>query len=89
MAKNTTKIALLTFLLTAACGTSAQRLTEVSMGMTRQDVVSVLGSPESVQAANGQEVLVYTLSNSWNSPVWNSQYAVVLQNGRVVAYGNR
>jgi outer membrane protein assembly factor BamE (lipoprotein component of BamABCDE complex) len=80
-------VMLMMLLFVVGCGTSAQRLNQVSVGMTKQDVVRVLGNPESVSAANGQEVLVYTLSNSWNSQFWNSRYQVVIQNGRVVAYG--
>ncbi len=78
---------LMMFVFVVGCGTSAQRLNQVSVGMTKQDVVRILGTPESASAANGQEVLVYTLSNSWNSQYWNSKYRVVIQGGRVIAYG--
>lgn len=73
--------------LLSGCGTSAKKLNEVSTGMTKSEVIQILGSPESVRAKNGQEILIYTLSNSWNSPVWNEKYYVHLQNGRVVSYG--
>jgi outer membrane protein assembly factor BamE (lipoprotein component of BamABCDE complex) len=69
------------------CGTSATRLNDISVGMPKAEVIRILGTPESVRAQNGQEVLIYTLSNSWNSPVWNENYYVQLQNGRVVSYG--
>ena len=79
--------ALIALTVLAGCGQSAQSMNDLSLGMTRQNVVSILGTPQSVQAAGNQEVLTYTLSNSWNSQFWNSEYRVVLQNGRVVAYG--
>jgi outer membrane protein assembly factor BamE (lipoprotein component of BamABCDE complex) len=74
-------------ILLAGCATSATKLNEISVGMTKPQVVQILGTPESVRAQNGQEALIYTLSNSWNSPVWNEKYYVLLQNGKVVSYG--
>ncbi len=73
--------------LISGCGTSAKKLNELSTGMTKSEVIQVLGAPESVRAQNGQETLMYTLSNSWNSSVWNERYYVHIQNGRVVSYG--
>lgn len=74
------------FLLLASCGTSASNLSKVSVGMTKPEVINVLGTPESVQANGYSEKLTYTLSNSWNSRVWNSRYYVYLNNGKVVGY---
>jgi outer membrane protein assembly factor BamE (lipoprotein component of BamABCDE complex) len=79
--------AIIALAVLAGCGQSAQTMNDLSLGMTKQNVVGILGTPQSVQAAGNQEVLTYTLSNSWNSQFWNSEYRVVLQNGRVVAYG--
>ncbi len=77
---------LLTFLV--GCGTSASRLNNLSIGMNKSEVVQILGTPQSVKARPGQEVLWYTLGNSWNSTAWNSQYYVMLQNGKIVSYGH-
>lgn len=73
--------------LLVGCGTSAKRLAEISPGMTKTEVISVLGSPESVSGQGSEEVFIYTLSNSWNSPVWNEKYQVYFYNGRVVRFG--
>jgi outer membrane protein assembly factor BamE (lipoprotein component of BamABCDE complex) len=74
-------------LLLAACSTSANRLSEISPGMTKTQVIEILGSPESVSGQGAGEAFIYTLSNSWNSPVWNEKYYVYFTNGRVVRYG--
>lgn len=70
-----------------ACGTSANKLALISPGMSKDRVVDVLGMPESVTGQGSDEVFIYTLSNSWNSPVWNEKYMVYFKNGKVVRYG--
>lgn len=75
-------------LLLAGCGTSAKRLAQISPGMTKAQVISVLGNPESVSGQSSAEVFIYTLSNSWNAPVWNTEYHVYFIDGKVVRYGN-
>lgn len=73
--------------LLIGCSTSAKRLAAVSPGMTKPQVINVLGSPESVSGQGSEEVFIYTLSNSWNSNVWNEKYYVYFADGRVVRYG--
>lgn len=85
--KLTISIALTASLLIAGCGTSAKKLNEISEGMSKSEVIRILGTPESVRVQSGQEVLIYTLSNSWNNAVWNQTYYVQLQNGKVISYG--
>lgn len=72
----------------AGCGTSATKLTEISPGMTKNQVKRILGKPESVSARGAEELFTYTLSNSWNSNLWNEKYHVYFINGRVSSYGN-
>lgn len=74
-------------LVLQGCSTSASKLSLISPGMTKAEVVNVLGTPESVSGQGGDEVFIYTLSNSWNSPVWNEKYAVIFSDGKVVRYG--
>ena len=83
--KNIIYVAVLIFL--TACGTSANKLSMLSPGMSKESVVNTLGMPESVSAQGGNEVFIYTLSNSWNSPLWNEKYFVYFFNGKVVRYG--
>lgn len=73
--------------LLSACGTSAKNLALISPGMSKENVIQVLGKPESVTGEGSREAFVYTLSNSWNSPVWNEEYIVYFYDGKVVRYG--
>jgi len=73
--------------LLVGCSTSANRLAQVSPGMTKAQVISVFGTPESVAGQENTEIFTYTLSNSWNSSVWNENYYIYFVNGQVVKYG--
>ncbi|OQX00393.1 MAG: hypothetical protein BWK73_48550 [Thiothrix lacustris] len=83
------KLILTTTILTllVGCSTSANRLTQVSPGMTKTQVISVFGNPESVTGQGNTEIFTYTLSNSWNNSVWNESYYIYFINGQVVKYG--
>ena len=80
-------VSLAVLVLLVGCSTSAKRLAEVSPGMTKEQVIAILGHPESVSGYGPREIFVYTLSNSWNSPVWNEKYQVHFIDGQVVRYG--
>jgi len=71
----------------AGCSTSANKLAAISPGMSKAEVIGTLGPPESVTGQGSEEVFIYTLSNSWNSSVWNEKYYVQFSRGRVVRYG--
>lgn len=73
--------------LLGGCSTSASRLAQVSPGMTKNQVISVFGIPESVDGQGNTEIFTYTLSNSWNNSVWNESYYIYFVNGQVVKYG--
>lgn len=66
---------------------SAQGLNAIRVGMTKQEVISVLGSPSSSSAQGGAEILMYNLYSGFFSPVWYQNYYVRLVQGRVVSYG--
>jgi hypothetical protein len=76
--------------LTGCPGTSfwKPRLDRIHVGMTREEVIDVLGKPGEVSASGGAEYLKY----GWDDPVdgrvgaarW---YFVRLVNGKVDAYG--
>jgi len=70
---------------------SSERLNYLSVGMTKAEVMQVMGSPDSVSANGGAEYLAYTLRtetsltrNTWG---YQSRYFVRLINGRVDSYG--
>jgi hypothetical protein len=77
--------------LTATCllvgCSSAQGLNAIHVGMTKQEVISVLGSPTSSSAQGGAEILGYNLYSGFFSPVWYQNYYVQLVQGEVVSYG--
>jgi hypothetical protein len=64
-------------------------MNRLSVGMTKQEVVSTMGQPASTAAAGGGvEILRYELQNAHQ--VWwggYSEYFVRLVNGKVDSYG--
>jgi hypothetical protein len=49
-------------ILIVSCAGTQSRLNELSLGMSKGDVISILGDPDSVAANSGAEYLVYNLS---------------------------
>jgi hypothetical protein len=82
-------IAIIAFLV--GCTTSSDALTELSVGMSKSEVIKLLGKPDSVSAKSGMEYLTYTLrtETSFTRNTWGyqGQYFVRLVNGRVESYG--
>ncbi len=69
------------------CAT-ASNLNNVSLGMSKSDVVKALGSPSSVSAKDNVEYLQYSSYKPFTSPSeWHSNYFVRLVNGKVESYG--
>lgn len=78
-------------LLSACVGhfAMASRLNDVSIGMSKSQVVSIMGEPESVLAVAGVEDLVYVLNTSaWDTSM-PEPYIVRLINGKVQSYGRK
>ena len=77
------------------CATSAKKMNRLEVGMTKQQVISILGQPESIAAqGNGVEAMRYELSAGhdwWTADMGAFQkkrdYYVRLINGRVESYG--
>ena len=79
--------ALALVVLFGAC-TTGERISSVHEGMTRSEVVAILGDPDGFQHAGDSEAIKYTnrLISGW---AWDrTDYDVILVNGRVVASGN-
>jgi hypothetical protein len=49
-------------LLVAGCARTSTQLNEISLGMTKQEVLSKLGRPDSVAGQADQEYLVYHMA---------------------------
>jgi hypothetical protein len=77
------------------CATGSSHMNQVSIGMTKADVVNVLGAPESTRATGQTEYMIYTLRDRMGGRPFVdpapyqvlSQYYVRLTGGRVDAYG--
>lgn len=69
----------------------AHRLNDVSVGMTKQEVIATMGKPDSVSATNGVEYLSYRLATSLLDTDGSdtADYFVRPVNGRVDAYGRK
>lgn len=56
---------------------------KVSLGMTKLEVVRILGEPEHVKASGNEEVLSYILERPW----WQDRpFHVVIKDGKVTSY---
>jgi hypothetical protein len=69
-----------------ACVTG-ERMADHPRGMSKDEVIAVLGNPDGFQRSGDYEALRYTnrLISGWS---WDrADYNVTLRNGRVVEYG--
>ena len=73
----------------AIYGTAAD-FEKISLGMTKAEVIQILGSPVSVSADadKGEEQLIYKRMKHAIS-AWPRTYAVTLREGKVVKYGEQ
>ncbi len=84
---------MLLILVTSGCVTSSKDLAKIGPGMSKQEVVQILGTPASVSSHERHELLRYQLSGRM-APILNPNgyqfaegYTVQLKNGKVIAYG--
>jgi len=73
--------------LLSAC-TTGEQMSRLEPGMTRQQVVGILGRPNAVRSYGPYEQLEYThrLITGWS---WDrSDFSVILKGGRVVEFGH-
>jgi outer membrane protein assembly factor BamE (lipoprotein component of BamABCDE complex) len=74
--------------LTAGCAT-AEKMNQVSVGMTKSEVIEVMGSPTSSSAQGSTEYMNYALYDTAEARRFGlyTRYFVRLVNGRVESYG--
>ncbi len=66
---------------------TGERMQSVREGMSKDEVIGVLGNPDGFQRSGEYEALRYTnrLISGWS---WDrADYNVILRNGRVLEYG--
>jgi hypothetical protein len=94
---NFTQTKVATSLLALACclavvggtGTSA-KMNRVSLGMTKKEVISAIGNPDSMSASGDTEFLIYHLASPKELVASQlRQYFVRIKEGKVDAYGEK
>lgn len=70
----------------AACATG-EKMGDVQEGMTKAEVVSILGNPDGFRRSGDYEALQYTnrLISGWSYD--RADYFVILRNDQVIEYG--
>ncbi len=60
------------------------KMANVKVGMTREEVISAIGTPESTAGAKDQETLYYVEERPW----WQwTKIAIKLKDGKVTEFG--
>ena len=80
-------VMLVAAILATGCVGNASKLNSVSIGMTKQDVISALGSPSSTSAKEGVEYLNYHFRDTELFTLSGQPYFVRITNGKVDSYG--
>jgi hypothetical protein len=90
MRKLTTLI-IVQLLLFGCAAPMATKMNNVSVGMTKAEVIQVMGTPKSVSAKDGVEYLNYRFATSFMDTDGSdtSDYFVRLVSGRVDSYGQK
>ncbi len=77
-------LAVLFVILLAGCVTAAYKMNDLAIGMTKDEVLQVLGPPVDTRATESVEYITYVLRGGM---VGMGKYFVQLKQGRVTAYG--
>lgn len=74
--------------IVVGCATSG-KINGLQIGMTRDEVVAIMGDPVSVSATDGVDYLNYKLSETDDDAFrgWTTPYYVRLVNGKVDSFG--
>lgn len=75
-------------ILLTGCGYTAEQLNSIRIGMTKDQVIGILGQPDSTSAQANIEYLTYYLTTD-NGRVYagNQPYSVRLVDGKVESFG--
>jgi len=68
------------------CAGPSQRINNLKIGMTKQEVIETIGSPNSTSAIKNVEYLKY---RSCTGVFYSDEYYVRLLDGKVEAYGQK
>jgi hypothetical protein len=67
---------------------TAKDFNQISVGMSRTEVIQVLGQPSSIAASAAGEYLIYRKMDAVISD-WPKDYFVKIENGKVSSYGKK
>ena len=85
-----TLIALAATVLATGCAAPARSLDQIRPGMSRQEVQSLIGQPQTVAHSPGKECAYYTLlKDFWSRVPWSvsDRYYVCFDEGKVASFG--
>ena len=87
--KNLCSLLTVVFLaLLLSCCSPASKMINLSVGMTKEEVVQSIGKPNSAEFNDGKEYLYYAMTElPLDAAI--SRYAVILVDGKVVSYGRQ
>ena len=68
------------------CAESFQRINNLKIGMTKQEVIEVVGAPDSTSATKNVEYLKYRIKTGL---FYTDEYYVRLLDGKVESYGQK
>lgn len=77
----TLMIVIITFI---GCATTS-KMNRISLGMTKNEVIKLMGQPSSTAGIDEEETLRYNLYNTYRD--MHEEYWIVLINGKVYKYG--
>ena len=86
MKPNRIIIMFLSVALLLGCAESFQRMNNLKIGMTKQEVIEVIGTPNSTSATKNVEYLKYRISTGL---FYTDEYYVRLLDGKVESYGQK
>jgi hypothetical protein len=82
-------VAAFTSVLLAGCAATANKISDVQLGMTKDEVIRVMGKPTSISAQAGSEYLNFALSETNDDAArgLTTPYYVRLINGKAESFG--
>ena len=78
---------LLIALILSGCVASSEKMNDISVGMTKTEVVQIMGKPDRISASGSTEYLIYRLGATDDLVTLETDYFVRLNNGVVDQYG--
>ncbi len=72
--------------LILGCAGTSKKINNVQLGMTKSDVISVMGEPNHSSVREDSEILFYKLTSGG---IFTDEYIVRLQQGKVDLFGRR